>query len=44
MHTLQLDRPAPGIAVLRLDRPERRNALNSQLLAELVEVLESRDR
>jgi enoyl-CoA hydratase/carnithine racemase len=40
MYTLQLDRPSPGIAVLRLDRPDRRNALNSLLLAELVEVLE----
>jgi enoyl-CoA hydratase/carnithine racemase len=29
-----------GIAVLRLDRPERRNALDSRLLRELVESLE----
>ena len=31
---------ADGIVVLRLDRPERRNALNSELLAELVAWLE----
>ncbi len=29
-----------GIAVLRLDRPERRNALDSALLSDLVEALE----
>ena len=31
---------ADGIVVLRLDRPERRNALNSELLSELVDWLE----
>jgi enoyl-CoA hydratase/carnithine racemase len=31
---------SPEIAVLRLDRPERRNALNSDLLTELVDALE----
>ena len=31
---------AEGIVVLRLDRPERRNALDSQLLSELVDELE----
>src|SRR5688572_6526856 len=30
----------PGIALLRLDRPERRNALDSGLLIELVDALE----
>jgi len=36
---LQTERLEPGIAVLRLDRPERRNALDSALLAELLEAL-----
>lgn len=40
MPSLQYDRPEPGIAVLRLDRPERRNALDSGLLTELVDALE----
>lgn len=30
-----------GIAILRLDRPERRNALNTDLLAELVDALDA---
>ena len=30
-----------GIAILRLNRPERRNALNTELLSELVEALEA---
>lgn len=31
-----LERPDPGLAVLRLDRPERRNALDTPTLEELV--------
>jgi enoyl-CoA hydratase/carnithine racemase len=37
---LQIARVEPGIAVLRLDRPERRNALDSALLVELIEALD----
>ncbi|MEJ7797597.1 MAG: enoyl-CoA hydratase/isomerase family protein [Solirubrobacteraceae bacterium] len=40
MRSLQLAPTADGIAVLRLDRPQRRNALDSSLLSELVEALE----
>jgi enoyl-CoA hydratase/carnithine racemase len=40
MPSLQRDRPAPGIVVLRLDRPERLNALDTGLLGELVTALE----
>lgn len=39
MASLGRERLDPGIEVLRLDRPERRNALNSSTLAELVAVL-----
>jgi enoyl-CoA hydratase/carnithine racemase len=38
---LELERVDPGIAVLRLDRPERRNALDSATLRELLEHLEA---
>jgi len=38
--SLRYERPAPGIAVLRLDRPQRRNALDSGLLIELVDALD----
>lgn len=38
---LQTERIEPGIVVLRLDRPERRNALDSALLAELNAAVES---
>ena len=31
---------APGVALLRLDRPERLNALDTGLLSELVQALE----
>ena len=41
MESLQRVDVAPGVVVLRLDRPERLNALNSGLLAELVQMLES---
>jgi enoyl-CoA hydratase len=37
--SLLLDRPEPGLAVLRLDRPERRNALDSETLRELLDRL-----
>ena len=40
MGSLQHDVVGPGIAVLRLDRPARRNALDSALLSELVEAFE----
>ncbi len=40
MQTLQYVAAAPGIAMLRLDRPEKRNALDTALLSELVEWLE----
>ena len=40
MSSLQHVVPAPGIVVLRLDRPERRNALDTGLLTALVEALE----
>jgi enoyl-CoA hydratase/carnithine racemase len=39
--SLELARPAPGIAMLRLNRPERRNALNTAVLSELVDALEN---
>ena len=39
MVTLQRERVEPGIEVLRLDRPERRNALSSAALSELVVAL-----
>jgi enoyl-CoA hydratase/carnithine racemase len=39
MAFLQRERLEPGIEVLRLDRPERRNALDSAAIAELLGVL-----
>ncbi len=39
MPTLQRERRDDGIEIVRLDRPEVRNALNSQAIAELVAVL-----
>jgi enoyl-CoA hydratase len=33
---VQLDRPEPGVAVLRLDRPERRNALDTATIEALL--------
>jgi enoyl-CoA hydratase/carnithine racemase len=38
--SLQHVSPAAGVALLRLDRPKRRNALDSGLLIELVDALE----
>ena len=40
MATLQEDLTADGIAILRLDRPDRRNALSTELLREMVAALE----
>ncbi|HEV2777641.1 MAG TPA: hypothetical protein VGV90_18770 [Solirubrobacteraceae bacterium] len=40
MGSLQEVDVEPGIALLRLDRPERRNALDSGVLIELVDALE----
>ncbi len=40
MSSIQEVRPAPGVLVLRLDRPERRNALDTELLREMVNALE----
>ena len=40
MSPLQRERLEPGIEVLRLDRPERRNALDTALLAALLEALD----
>lgn len=39
MEPLLRERLEPGIEVLRLNRPERRNALNSELLGQLVTAL-----
>jgi enoyl-CoA hydratase len=35
MQTLSVEAPAPGVAVVRLDRPERLNAVNELMVAEL---------
>jgi enoyl-CoA hydratase/carnithine racemase len=40
MGTLQVEIDDVGIGLLRLDRPDRRNALNTELLCELVDALE----
>ena len=40
MPGLQRARVGDGIEVLRLDRPERRNALDSATLAELLDALD----
>jgi enoyl-CoA hydratase len=37
--TLDLDRPRDGVAVLRLNRPERLNAINAAMQTELTQVL-----
>lgn len=38
-HTLELDRPADGVVVVRLSRPERLNAINAAMQAELAAAL-----
>jgi enoyl-CoA hydratase len=40
---LRRDRPAPGVLRLRLDRPERRNALDRPLLAALLDAFAAPD-
>lgn len=37
--TLELDRPRDGVVVVRLNRPDRLNAINEVMQAELIEVL-----
>jgi enoyl-CoA hydratase/carnithine racemase len=38
LETMTLERPAPGIAVLTLDRPDRLNAMTMRMFAELMAV------
>jgi enoyl-CoA hydratase/carnithine racemase len=38
-NTLILDTPRPGVAVLRLNRPERLNAINEEMVSGLIETL-----
>jgi enoyl-CoA hydratase/carnithine racemase len=38
--TLELDRPRDGVVVLRLNRPERLNAINEVMQTELIQVLD----
>jgi enoyl-CoA hydratase len=40
MTTVQLDRPAPGVTQITLNRPERLNAMNADLIGELYEALD----
>src|SRR3954464_2368316 len=40
MPTLLRERLDDGLEVLRLDRPERRNAMDSRLILELIDALE----
>ena len=39
-----IDMPSPGISRITLNRPEKRNALNNRLRAEIFETLEANDR
>ena len=39
--TIQLDATRDGIAILTLNRPERHNAFNSQVIEELTDALET---
>ena len=38
-HTLELDRPRDGVVVVRLNRPERLNAINEVMQTELGQAL-----
>jgi enoyl-CoA hydratase/carnithine racemase len=38
-NTLLIENPSPGVTLVRLNRPEALNALNSELLGELAQVL-----
>ncbi len=38
--TLDLDRPRDGVVILRLNRPERLNAINAVMQTELIQVLD----
>lgn len=39
LHTLELERPRDGVVVVRLNRPERLNAINAAMQAELGQAL-----
>jgi enoyl-CoA hydratase len=41
--TIAVDRPAPHVARITLDRPEKRNAINTPMRAELLQALEAHD-
>ncbi|MFN8626761.1 MAG: enoyl-CoA hydratase-related protein [Candidatus Binatia bacterium] len=44
MSTVEIERPRPQIAILRLNRPERLNALSWQLVRDLHDALDTIDR
>jgi enoyl-CoA hydratase len=41
--TVKVDRPAAGVAVVRIDRPEKRNALDLDTMARLLDTFEELD-
>ena len=41
MSELLIERDRPGILLLRLNRPERRNALSTSLLTEIADALDA---
>ena len=41
--TIRVDRPAPGVARITLDRPDKRNAINTPMRADLLAALEAHD-
>src|SRR5438128_1014809 len=43
MQTVLAERPLPGVLLIRLNRPDKRNSLNLQLLNELARVLLAAD-